>query len=72
MCVFAGSLPRDVDNDIYSRLIRELQRLSVTTVVDTEGEPLRRAVRAEPDVCRRTCSRPRSSSATSSTTTRTA
>jgi 1-phosphofructokinase family hexose kinase len=50
MCVFAGSLPRDVDIDIYARLIRELRRLGVTTVVDTDGDPLRRAVRAEPDV----------------------
>jgi 1-phosphofructokinase family hexose kinase len=50
MCVFAGSLPRDVDHDIYARLIRDLQRLNVTTVLDTEGEPLRQAVRAEPTV----------------------
>jgi 1-phosphofructokinase family hexose kinase len=50
MCVFAGSLPRDVDSDIYAFLIRELRRLQVTTVVDTDGDPLRRAVRAEPDV----------------------
>jgi 1-phosphofructokinase/tagatose 6-phosphate kinase len=50
MCVFAGSLPRDVDVDIYARLIRELRRLGITTVVDTDGDPLRRAVRAEPDV----------------------
>src|ERR687887_1396114 len=50
MCVFAGSLPREVDIDIYARLIRELRRLGVVTVVDTDGDPLRRAVRAEPDV----------------------
>ena len=50
MCVFAGSLPRDVDTDIYAFLIRELRRMNVTTVVDTDGDPLRRAVRAEPDV----------------------
>jgi 1-phosphofructokinase/tagatose 6-phosphate kinase len=50
MCVFAGSLPRDVDVDIYATLIRELRRLDVTTVIDTDGDPLRRAVRAEPDV----------------------
>jgi 1-phosphofructokinase family hexose kinase len=50
MCVFAGSLPRDVDVDIYANLIRELRRLDVTTVIDTDGDPLRRAVRAEPDV----------------------
>ena len=50
MCEFAGSLPRDVDTDIYAGLIRELRRLGVTTIVDTDGDPLRRAVRAEPDV----------------------
>jgi 1-phosphofructokinase/tagatose 6-phosphate kinase len=50
VCVFAGSLPREVDIEIYANLIRELRRLNVVTVVDTDGEPLRRAVRAEPDV----------------------
>jgi len=50
MCVFAGSLPREVDTDIYAKLIRELRKLGVLTLVDTEGDPLRRAVRAEPDV----------------------
>jgi 1-phosphofructokinase/tagatose 6-phosphate kinase len=50
MCVFAGSLPRDVDVDVYAKLIRELRRLGVITMVDTDGDPLRRAVRAEPDV----------------------
>jgi 1-phosphofructokinase/tagatose 6-phosphate kinase len=50
MCVFAGSLPRDVDTDIYAKLIRDLRRLGVLTIVDTDGDPLRRAVRAEPDV----------------------
>ena len=50
LCVFAGSLPRGVDVDIYNRLIREVKRLGVVVVVDTDGDPLRRAVRAEPDV----------------------
>jgi 1-phosphofructokinase family hexose kinase len=48
--VFAGSLPRGVEPDIYASLIRDLERLDVVTVVDTDGEPLRLAVRAEPDV----------------------
>ena len=48
--VFAGSLPRGVDPDIYAALIHDLERLEVTTVIDTDGEPLRQAVRAEPDV----------------------
>jgi 1-phosphofructokinase family hexose kinase len=50
LCVFAGSLPREVDADVYAGLIRELRKLGVTTVVDTDGEPLRQAVRAEADV----------------------
>jgi 1-phosphofructokinase family hexose kinase len=48
--VFAGSLPRGVTPDLYASLIRELERLELTTVIDTDGEPLRQAVRAEPDV----------------------
>ena len=48
--VFAGSLPRGVDTDYYAQLIRELRKLDVTTIVDTDGEPLRHAVRAEPTV----------------------
>jgi 1-phosphofructokinase family hexose kinase len=50
ICVFAGSLPRGVDPDVYARLIRDVRKLGVTTVIDTEGEPLRLAMRAEPDV----------------------
>src|ERR1700733_15246775 len=48
--VFAGSLPRGVEPDIYASLVRDLERLEGITVVDTDGEPLRQAVRAEPDV----------------------
>jgi 1-phosphofructokinase family hexose kinase len=48
--VFAGSIPRGVESEVYAGLIRELQRTGVTTVIDTDGDPLRHAVRAEPDV----------------------
>ncbi len=48
--VFAGSLPRGVEPDLYASLIKDLERSDVTTVVDTDGEPLRQAVRAEPDL----------------------
>ncbi len=48
--VFAGSLPRGVEPDLYAALIGELEGMDVTTVIDTDGEPLRHAVRAEPDV----------------------
>jgi 1-phosphofructokinase/tagatose 6-phosphate kinase len=50
ICVFAGSLPRGVDPGIYGELIRELRKVGITTVLDTEGEPLRLGVRAEPSV----------------------
>jgi len=39
-----------MDPDVYSGLIREVRRLGVITMIDTEGEPLRLAMRAEPDV----------------------
>jgi 1-phosphofructokinase family hexose kinase len=48
--VFAGSLPRGVETDIYATLIRELRKLGVTSVIDADGEPMHVAVRAEPDV----------------------
>ncbi|HEY2636193.1 MAG TPA: 1-phosphofructokinase family hexose kinase [Solirubrobacteraceae bacterium] len=50
LCVFAGSLPRGVPTEIYAGLVRDVRKLGVTCIVDTEGEPLRQAVRAEPDV----------------------
>ncbi len=50
LCVFAGSLPRGLEPDTYASLIRAVRKLGVTTILDTDGEPLRLAVRAEPDV----------------------
>jgi 1-phosphofructokinase/tagatose 6-phosphate kinase len=50
VCVFAGSVPRGVEPGLYGRLIEELKRLEVMTVLDSEGEPLRVATRAGPDV----------------------
>jgi 1-phosphofructokinase family hexose kinase len=50
ICVFAGSLPRGVEQDVYHSLIRDVRRLGVTTMIDTDGEPLRLAMRAEPDL----------------------
>ncbi len=46
--VFAGSLPRDVDDEFYAEASRELARRHVPVVLDTDGEPLRLAVEAEP------------------------
>ena len=48
--VFAGSLPRNVDADVYADLIKELRKLGLVVVIDTDGDPLRHAVRAEPHV----------------------
>jgi 1-phosphofructokinase family hexose kinase len=50
ICVFAGSLPRGMEPDVYAGLVREIRKLGVLTILDTEGDPLRLAVRAEPDV----------------------
>ena len=46
--VFAGSLPRGVDEGFYADATRELTRRGVRVVLDTEGEPLRRGLEAEP------------------------
>jgi 1-phosphofructokinase family hexose kinase len=46
--VFAGSLPRHVDDDFYAEATRELARRQVPAVLDTEGEALRLGVEAEP------------------------
>jgi tagatose 6-phosphate kinase len=46
--VFSGTLPRAVDDGFYAEAIRDLNRRGVETVLDTEGEPLRRGVEAEP------------------------
>ena len=48
--IFAGSLPRGVDSDIYASLIKELRKLGLVVVIDTDGDPLRHAVRASPNV----------------------
>ncbi len=46
--VFSGSLPRDVGDDFYAEAVRDLNRRGVRCIVDSEGEPLRHAVDAEP------------------------
>jgi fructose-1-phosphate kinase PfkB-like protein len=48
LCVIAGSVPPGVDTDVYARLIGELRRLGVATVLDSYGDPMRAALRAEP------------------------
>ena len=46
--VLAGSLPRGVDEGFYADAAREVARRGVQVVLDTEGEPLRRGLEAEP------------------------
>ena len=48
--VLAGSLPRRVPVDWYAQTIRDLRKRKVVAVLDTEGEPLRLGVAAEPDI----------------------
>ena len=46
--VFAGSLPRAVEEGFYAEAIRDLNRRGVHVVLDTDGEPLRLGTEAEP------------------------
>ena len=46
--VFAGTLPRGVDNAFYATAIKELARRKVRCVLDTEGTALRLGAEAEP------------------------
>jgi 1-phosphofructokinase family hexose kinase len=48
--VFAGSLPRGVGEDFYAEAVHELRRRGVPVVLDTEGDPLRFGVEAEPEL----------------------
>ena len=48
LVVFAGSLPRGVAETFYADAARELVRRGVRVALDTEGEPLRRGLEAEP------------------------
>ena len=46
--VFAGSLPRGVNESFYADASRDLARRGVRVALDTEGEPLRLGLEAEP------------------------
>ena len=50
LCVLAGSIPPGVDASVYGRLIVDLERLGVPAVLDTDGDPMRLGMRAEPAV----------------------
>jgi 1-phosphofructokinase family hexose kinase len=47
MVVFAGTLPRGVEDSFYAEAIRDLNRRNVPAVLDSEGPPLRLGVEAE-------------------------
>jgi 1-phosphofructokinase family hexose kinase len=48
LVVFAGSLPRGVHEGWYADAVRDLGRRGVKVALDTEGEPLRLGLEAEP------------------------
>ncbi len=49
-CVIAGSLPPGADADQYAALIAGLRAAGVPTLLDTDGEPMRVGLRAQPSV----------------------
>jgi 1-phosphofructokinase family hexose kinase len=50
LVVLAGSLPRGVDPGLYGELVRQISRRHVPVALDTDGEPLRIGVHAEPEL----------------------
>ena len=46
--VLSGTLPRKVPTGFYADVIRDMGKRRVRTVIDSEGEPLRLALAAEP------------------------
>jgi 1-phosphofructokinase/tagatose 6-phosphate kinase len=48
LVIFAGSLPRDVPDEFYAEAIHDLARRHVPSALDTDGEPLRLGIEAEP------------------------
>jgi 1-phosphofructokinase family hexose kinase len=46
--IFAGSLPRGVQDAFYAEAIRDLKRRNVQSVLDSDGQPLRLGTEAEP------------------------
>ncbi|GGM56388.1 sugar kinase [Longimycelium tulufanense] len=48
--VLSGSLPPGVPDDAYAELVRSAAQHGASTIVDAQGEPLRLALTARPDV----------------------
>ena len=49
-CVIAGSLPPGAETSVYADLISQLRTLGVPALLDTDGEPMRAGLRAQPAV----------------------
>jgi 1-phosphofructokinase/tagatose 6-phosphate kinase len=49
-CVLAGSLPPGAPVDTYARLMSELRGIGVPVILDSEGEPMRAGLRAQPAI----------------------
>jgi 1-phosphofructokinase family hexose kinase len=50
LCVIAGSLPPGAPNDLYAELISSLRDSGVQVLLDTDGDPMRAGLRAQPAV----------------------
>ncbi|MCS7090414.1 MAG: 1-phosphofructokinase family hexose kinase [Verrucomicrobiota bacterium] len=48
LVVLAGSLPRGIDCDAYAKIVRRAQQRGIRSVVDCDGETLRKVVDAGP------------------------
>jgi 1-phosphofructokinase family hexose kinase len=48
LCVIAGSLPPGTPSDLYAELIPSLRDRGVQVLLDTDGEPMRAGLRAQP------------------------
>jgi 1-phosphofructokinase family hexose kinase len=48
--VLAGSLPRELDDDCYAKMIQRLRRHNVQIVFYTYGDPLKAGIKAGPDL----------------------
>ena len=46
ICVLAGTLPPGAGEDLYARLVEGLRERGVTTILDSEGEPMLAGIRA--------------------------
>lgn len=46
----SGSIPDGFEKDIYRKIVERLKKLSVTTVIDADGEILRHAIEASPSI----------------------